>query len=253
MSGSAAALSVSAALIAGAVPEREYLRLLGLPRDRALEGELLDRASRARSWYAGHGRPFVATRRAEVAALGPASVVLDTGDQFESAALADRLRAGDAHAVLALAASAGLEVAEETKRLWADDRPDEAFFLDRFAVAVTERLVLWASATICRASEPAKETLLPHLSPGCGHWDLADQHRLMSLLTGEASLTTLGPVELRPSGALHPQHSLLAALGVTRRVFAATAETVCRSCDLDPCAFRRAPFGPSALRLQETR
>ena len=246
-------LPASAADLAAAVPEPEYLRLLGLPRGRVLEGELLERASQARAWYAQHGRPFVATRRAEVVTLEPPVVRLEAGAIFESAPLARRLSEGEAHALLALAASAGPEVAAETKRLWAADRPDEAFFLDRLAAAVTERLVLWASATICRLSEPARETLLPHLSPGCGHWDLADQHRLMALLTGEANGTTLGPVELLPSGALQPQHSVLAALGVTRRSVAATPEALCRSCDLDPCAFRRAPFVTAALRPQETR
>lgn len=249
----AVALPASAAELAAAVPEREYLRLLGLPRGRVLEGDLLDRANGAHDWYACHGHPFVATRRALLRRLRPASVTLETGTELRSTVLADRLRAGEAHALVTLAASAGREAAEETARLWATDRPDEAFFLDRFAVAVTERLVFWASAAVCRASEPAKETLLPHLSPGCGHWDLADQHRLMALLTGEEAGTILGPIELLPSGALHPQHSVLAALGVTRRTYAATPADLCRSCDLDPCSFRRAPFTREALRPQETR
>ncbi|MFI5184192.1 MAG: hypothetical protein ACHQNV_07335, partial [Vicinamibacteria bacterium] len=137
---------------------------------------------------------------------------------------------------------------------------DEAFFLDRFAVAAAEGLVGWAAAELCRGSEPAGETLLPHLSPGCGHWDLADQHRLMGLLTGctsddktPSAIASLGPLSLLPSGALDPQHSVLAAFGVTRRVFAATPEDLCRSCDLDPCAFRRAPYVATTLRPLETR
>ena len=246
-------LPASAPELADAVSEGEYLRLLGLPRGRPLEGDLQERASGARSWYASYGRPFVATRRVALREVGPNSVVLETGDALTSTVLADRFRAGEAHALLGLAASAGHEVADETARLWTEGRPDEAFFLDRFAVAVTERLVFWASATVCRACEPAKETLLPHLSPGCGHWDLADQHRLMALLTGEDEGATLGPIRLLPSGALHPQHSVLAALGVTHRTYAPTPTDLCRSCDLDPCAFRRAPLTTQALRSQETR
>jgi hypothetical protein len=249
----ATTLPASAGELAAAVPEGEYLRLLGMPRSRGLDGDLRDRASGARAWYARHGQPFVATRRVHIEVLGPASVTLETGAELRSPALAERLRAGEAHALLVLAASAGREVAEETGRLWAGDRPDEAFFLDRLAVAVAERLIFWASAALCRASEPTRETLLPHLSPGCGHWDLADQHRLMSLLTGEAGGTVLGPVQLLPSGALHPQHSALAALGVARRPFANTPEALCSSCDLDPCAFRRASHTGSAFRPQEKR
>ncbi len=253
-------LSPGAAEIAAAVPEREYLRLLQLPRGRALEGDLLHCAEGARGWYSAHGRPFAATRRVGLLAVGPTTASLDTGAVLSGAALADRLRTGEAHAIVALAASAGREVAEETARLWASDRPDEAFFLDRFAVAVTERLVFWSAASLCRDSEPEVETLLPHLSPGCGHWDLADQHRLMALLTGLASddgaptaAVSLGPIRLLSSGALDPQHSLLAALGVTKRTFAVTPEGFCRSCDLDPCAFRRAPFAGPSLSTLETR
>jgi hypothetical protein len=253
-------LPVERAELAAAVTEREYLRLLQLPRTRPLEGDLRDRAAGARDWYARFGRPFAAVRRVALGALGPATATLETGDVLSSAALANRLRAGEAHAVVALCASAGREVAEETARLWSADRPDEAFFLDRFAASVTERLVFRSAAILCREAEPAGETLLPHLSPGCGQWDLADQHRLMGLLTREAPANggpegwaSLGPVSLLPSGALHPQHSVLAAFGVTRRSLATTPDDLCRSCDLDPCAFRRAPFVGPALRALETR
>ena len=256
----AATLPVPALEIAAAVAEREFLRLLQLPRNRPLEGDLRERADGARDWYTRHGQPFAAVRRVGLGALGPATVTLETGEVLSGAALADRLRAGEAHAIVAVAASAGPEVAEESARLWAAELPDEAFFLDRFAAAVTERLVFWTAAALCRESEPAGETLLPHLSPGCGQWDLAGQHRLMALLTGQAradgapdGLASLGPVSLLPSGALRPQHSVLAVFGVTKRMFAATPDDLCRSCDLDPCAFRRAPFAGHALRALETR
>jgi hypothetical protein len=246
--------------LAAAVPEREYLRLLQLPRGRPLEGDLLERALGARGWYSAHGRPFAAARRVGLLDVWPETATLDSGAVLSGKALADRLRAGEAHAVVALAASAGREVAEETKHLWAAERPDEAFFLDRFAVAVTERLVSWAAASLCRESEPEGETLLPHLSPGCGHWDVAEQHRLMALLTGHApdhdaptAAVSLGPMCLLPSGALDPQHSLLAAFGVTKRAFAVTPEGFCRSCDLDPCTFRRAPFASPAPGTLEAR
>ncbi|HEY5908327.1 MAG TPA: hypothetical protein VIZ31_09800, partial [Vicinamibacteria bacterium] len=190
------------------------------------------------------------SRRLAIDAVDPGGVRLDDGTELRSAVLGERLAAGEAHALVALCASAGRDVASEVKRLWAEERPDEAYFLDRFAVAVTERLVFWASFTLCRASEPTGETLLPHLSPGCGHWDLADQHRVMGLLTGPSGpeggeTVQLGPIELLPSGALHPQHSLLAVFGVTRRRVAAGPEDLCRGCDLEACGFRRAPYAAS--------
>jgi hypothetical protein len=243
-------LSPRAPQLAGEVNERELLRLLGMPRGRALEGDLKDRAESARDWYAKHGRPYAAARRAAIRSCEAGAVRLEDGIELRSAVLGERLRQGEAHGVFALAATAGREVEQEVSRCWATDRPDEAYFLDRFAVAVAERLVFWAAGELCRASESSGETLLAHLSPGCGHWDLADQHRVMGLLTdgtvphaaSEGERVRLGPIDLLPSGALHPQHSLLAVLGVTRRAGTTTPEALCRECDHAPCAFRRAPF-----------
>jgi hypothetical protein len=59
---------------------------------------------------------------------------------------------------------------------------------------------------------------------------------------------TIGPVTLLESGALRPQHSLLAALGVTRRAIVSTPESSCRSCDLAHCRYRRARYARDSSR-----
>jgi len=235
-----------AAELAAAVLERELARLVGVPRGRELEGELRARADGARAWYAAHGRPYAAACRVALDEVFGSRVRLADGTELGSPALAEGLLDTRGHAVVALAVSAGREVAAEARRLWSADRPDEGFFLDRFAAAVTEALVLWASGSICREGSPAGETLLPPLAPGCGAFEIGDQHRLMRLL-GAAPVAedrlALGPIELLPTGALDPPHSLLAALGVTRQALAAaTPEDLCRACELAPCAFRRVPF-----------
>jgi hypothetical protein len=246
-------MAVRADQVTAAVPLREYRRLLGLPRGRAASEELVDRENAARAWYAAHGRPFVAARRVPLREVGDQSATLATGDVLESAVLAERLRVGEAHAVVVLAASAGPEVAREARRLWAEGRPDEGYFLDRLAATVAERLVFHATAAICPWSGDRREWPLPHLSPGCGHWDLTGQHGLMRLLLGlrpgeGACGVPCGPVALLESGMLEPQHSLLAAFGVTHRAYVATAEAACRSCDLDPCDQRRVPHTSEILR-----
>jgi hypothetical protein len=230
---------IGGAEIAAAVTEREYKRLLQFPRDQELDGDLRDRADGARNWYAHHGVPFLAAQRVDLREVSGDRIAL-AGADLCSITLARRLEAGEAHALMIVATSAGIEAAEEAARLWADQRPDESYFLDRFAVAVAERLLFQASGYLCRSSEAGNETLMPHLSPGCGNWDIADQHKLMALLCGGARI---GPLELLPSGALHPQHSVLAAMGVTRRKYPGAPELLCRACDLAPCAFRRAPYG----------
>jgi hypothetical protein len=251
-------LPVSSVDAAAGVPDAEFKRLIGIPRGRDVPEAVSARAGLARRWYVEHGRPFVAARRVGLRSIETESVMLDTGDRVAGAALAERLRAGEAHGLVVMAASAGREVAEEAARLWADDRPDESYFLDRFAAAVVEQLVCRASAILCGEATAAGEGLLPHLSPGCGRWDIAGQHQLMALLLGvspgelragaqaadeePSSGPALGPVMLLETGALRPQHSLLAALGVTRRAIVSTPESSCRSCDLAHCRYRRAGY-----------
>jgi hypothetical protein len=255
-------LSVAASDAAAGVSDVEFTRLLGIPRGREVSQEVSERAALARHWYVEHGRPFVAVRRAGLRAVGPQSVTLETGEVIEGAALAERLVAGEAHALVAIAVSAGREAADEAARLWADDRPDESYFLDRFAAAVTEQLVWHASAALCGDATAADEALLPHLSPGCGRWEISAQHQLMALLLGGSmpgdraadaaghdpgGCMTIGPLTLLETGALRPQHSLLAALGVTRRAIVSTPESSCRSCDLAHCRYRRARYARDSV------
>lgn len=209
-----ATLPVTGAELAGAIAPEEQARLLGLPRRRAFEGEIAERAAAARSWYAAHGRPFVAWRRVALLGVEDPRVMLSSGAVLTSAALSRRLAAAQADAVVVLAASAGPEVAEEADRLWQEERPDEAFFLDRFGASVAERLVRFGAEALARLGAEG-EMLLPHLSPGCSDWDLGDQHRLWALLFGDGE--ERGPLRILDSGGLFPRHSLLAGLGVTRR------------------------------------
>jgi hypothetical protein len=256
----ATVLSIAAAEVAAAVPEREYRRLLRLPRGRSLPVAMSERAQAARRWYAIHGRPFVATRLEGLRAIGPGEVQLQSGPPLRSEALAARLRAGSAHALMVAVASAGPEVADEARRLWGAGRLDEAYFLDRLAAAIAEGLLVHVSSAACRSLVPRRERLLPHLSPGCGDWDLADQRRLMQLLAARgdpprpATRDACGPVTLLASGALSPQHSVLAAFGVTYHAGAAVsvAAATCRSCKREPCDFRRVPFQRPALDSQVT-
>jgi hypothetical protein len=239
------------AALAAAVEDRELLRLLGMPRSRPLDGALRATADAARAWYAAHGRPWVAGRRVDVLDEAvDAGVRLAEGTVLRSAGLARSLREASGHAVLVLAVSAGREVAAEIARAWTEDRPDEAYFLDRFAAAVAEALVRAATGDECRALSRRGETIREPHSPGCSDFAIADQHRLMALLGGEPSTeerVALGPIELLPSGALDPPHSLLAVAGVTREPLAATTrEALCRSCALDPCPYRRSPARESA-------
>lgn len=235
-----ACVEPAAAPLAAQVTPAEYARLLMVPRKKLVERDLASRARAASEWYAGHGRPWIGARRVDIARLEAASVTLATGQAFRSAALSDRLRGGGAHAVVAVAVTAGAEAEAEYRRHWAEGRPDEGFFIERFAVGVTEQLVRFAAASTCREAEAGGETALFQASPGCGGWPLEEQGTLMSVLAG-GETPAVGPVTMMPSGALTPVHSILALVGLTRRHVAPTPADACRECDRMPCAFRRAP------------
>ena len=237
---------IGAAGLVDGIGDADLARLLGMPRHRPLEGAIAERAAGARSWYSEHGRPRIFSRRAEVEAVEPRAVRLANGRRLEGEALSRRLRDGRAHAALAVAVTAGPEVDAETERLWAAGLPDEAYFLDRLATAVVERLVAGATLHLCREGSAAGETALPHLSPGCGAWELAAQHEVWGWLSGGASGEALAPLSILESGMLSPKLSILAVVGLTRAAGAAQGEVGCRSCDLPRCAFRRAPFGKAA-------
>ncbi len=240
-------MDVSATDIEAAVTDREFRRLLGLPRKDDLPEAVTAMMQNARRWYALHGEPFLAARRFGVRSIGRSSVDLANGTTLAGDALASQLASNDAHAIVAVAASAGPAVAAEAARLWTDGRPDESYALDRFAAVVAERLLLHAYSTLCDAYAPAEERPMRHVSPGCGGWEIDRQRDVMRLLADAAPVDAppvavmLGPVTLLESGALSPQHSVLAVFGVARSALAVTPEACCRACDLDQCSFRRVP------------
>jgi hypothetical protein len=187
----------------------------------------------------------VAARRLDLVRADDSGVALANGAVFHGRAFSDRLSAGGAHAVVALALTAGTWVEAEAKRLWQAGRPDESYFLDRLGAAVAEQLLRWASVWACRTAEAEGETVLFHLSPGCGGWPFSEQPTLLGLVADGGS-RSIGPVTMLESGGLTPAHSLLAVLALTRLPAASTPADACRDCDLPGCAFRRAPFRRTA-------
>jgi hypothetical protein len=157
----------------------EYARLLGYPARKPLEGEVLARAEEAIAWYDLNGNPRVETR--------------DLGQETVAAI------------------TAGSEVEAEVARLWAAERVDEAYFLDRLAAAVVEHLAL---------------SLGHGRSPGHKGFPLEDQPKLYALVEPDG-------IELLPSGMLRPVHSLLAVYGPED-----ASLSPCSRCDFR-CRYRR--------------
>ena len=224
------------------IDEAEYVRLLGYPRGFQIEGRARELAIWARAWYAEHGAPWMSARESD--RLEIESGGLRIGDAaFASERLRQTLRRAEAHTVVLAAVSAGPEVECEAQRLWEDQRPDEYYFLETFGSAVVERLVTAAGARLCAAAETKGMAVLPHYSPGYPEWDIAEQPRLLELLTREHALPR--PMEALESGALRPKKSLLAVFGLTRHTefLRRLGElSPCENCSFTPCQFRRKPY-----------
>ena len=236
------------------VAEAEYRRLLGLPRDRGLEGRSRELTDLARGWYARHGRPWVYARQAGDVVAGDGFVRID-GHTFASRRLEHTLAAADACGIVLVAVSAGPEVEAEAARLWLDEKPDEYFFLEILASAVVEHLLTTTGARLCAWAERQGLAVLPHDSPGYPQWDIAQQPRLLELIRATRDGRALpGEIEVLESGMPRPRKSQLAVFGLTRHVERVTKLTdllPCESCSFSPCQYRRAPYRRAVERAAD--
>jgi len=226
------------------VQQPEYVRLLGYPRDRVLEGRAAELADWARAWYAEHGRPWTHARQAERVQLRDGLVEID-GVAFETRRVHDTLQQAGAETVVVVAVSAGAELEREAQRLWREERPDEYFFLEVFGSAVVEHLVTITGARLCAWADGCRMAVLPHYSPGYPEWDISEQGRLRAVAGARPGGGMPGRLEVLESGALSPKKSLLAVFGVTphvERVRRLTELVPCENCSFQPCQFRRAPY-----------
>ena len=222
------------------VDPEEYRRLLGFPRGYSLAGRVQELAGAARQWYRQHGRPWLYARRANRLDIEDARFKID-GVWFASPLLAATLRQAEADSAFLVAVGAGPEAEEEAARLWLEEKPDEYFFLETFASAVVEHLMMLAGARLCAWADAQDLAVLPHSSPGYAQWDIAEQGRLLRLVEPPARLEALD------SGALVPKKSQLAVFGVTarlNRVRRSAGLTPCRNCSMAHCQFRRAAYRP---------
>jgi hypothetical protein len=147
--------------------------------------------------------------------------------------------------VILVAVGAGPEAEEESRRRWQDEKPDEYFFLEIFASAVVEHLVAATGARLCDWAEHHDMAVLPHYSPGYPEWDVAEQSRLLELITRTRTEPFPSRIEAFDSGMLRPKKTQLAVFGLTRhtaRLRRLTELAPCENCSFGPCHYRRAPY-----------
>jgi hypothetical protein len=233
-----------------AVEEAEYRRLLGYPKAHVPGARAAELAVGARRWYAENGKPWVYMREVELR-ISDGALQLD-GVEFNSSQLHGHLRNAGAERALLLAVSAGSGCEEQARQLWAEEKPDEYFFLEIFGSAVVEHLVATSSGRICELAERDNLLTVPHYSPGYTGWDVADQNKLFDLIARGLSKPFPGPLEVLTSGMLKPKKSLLAVIGLAPRAgrSAISAQVPCTGCAFSPCGYRRAPYRHASLQSE---
>lgn len=234
------------------VPDAEYQRLLGYPKNRPLADRARELADMAKQWFLENGKPWIVAREISGLELADENKLRIGETEFSSRRLREIFSEASAHSVVLLAVSAGKECEEHAQQLWRDEKPDEYFFLESFGSAVVEQLVTVASGRICGWADENKMAVLPHFSPGYSGWDIAQQIPLWQLLQNNFKNNFPGELEVLDSGMLRPKKSLLAVFGLTRewekaRRFAKLIP--CENCGLPKCQYRRAAYKRAASVL----
>ena len=225
------------------VPDAEYRRLLGYPKNHEPGERARELMNWARDWYSAHGRPWLYLREAAVV-CGVDELRFD-GAAFHSPALHGQLRQAAVQRAMLVAVSAGSACEAHAGELWREGKPDEYFFLETYGSAVVEQLVASLNGRICDLADRDGLMALPHYSPGYTGWDVADQVGLFELITRGRMLPLPEPLEVLTSGMLRPKKSLLAVVGLATRAgrdVATPPPAPCERCAFSPCRYRRARY-----------
>jgi len=235
------------------VQEAEYRRLLGYPKNYALDGRARELADAARAWFSTNGRPWICAL--EIAGLELQEQKIRIGAmEFSSRRLREIFSEAAAHRAVLVAVSAGKECEEHARRLWEEGKPDEYYFLESFGSAVVEHLIALASGRLCGWADENKMATLPHFSPGYSGWNVAEQIPLWNLFRENFSGNFPGELEVLESGMLRPKKSLLAVMGLTRDVEKSRRFSKlipCENCSLPGCQYRRAAYRRAPAQFEE--
>jgi hypothetical protein len=226
-----------------AVLAGEYRRLLGYPPGATPDTRALELEQAARAWYAAHGRPWVYAREVERVAIVPGGVAIG-GVPFTPERLRRLMADADADRLVLVVASAGAEAEHYASELWQAGKPDEYYFIEMYASAVVEHLVMMAGARLCAVADGIGAAVLPHDSPGYPGWDVAEQGGLLGVIRATNDMAEPLEIDALDSGMLRPKKSLIAVFGLTRhvdRVRRLVDLVPCEECALERCQFRRRP------------
>lgn len=201
-------MMISEANFHPSVADDDFKRFLRFPPSRPFEGPLAENAEWVRAWYGKHGRPWWVAREVTIEPGAETHLYLD-GVPFATPVVTRRF--SDATTAVVVAASAGAEADEEAAARWAADEPDRYFFMECYAAAVVEALLVAAGQRL--AAWGGQRGLLPPYCPGYPGWPINDTPAFLALVRGSDQLP--GALETLSSGMLRPKKSQLALFAFT--------------------------------------
>ncbi len=164
------------------VDDATFKRFLRFPVQREFEDAMAEAANWARDWFTQHGRPWL--------------IAAEANDTIKSMAPEPWAYAGSLGVI---AASAGPEAEEGASVRWENDEPDRYYFLECFAAAVVDTLLVQT-----RNELGARR----HYSPGYPEWSIAANVPLVEEIN--RVIPTPGPLTTLDSGMLTPKKSQIA-------------------------------------------
>lgn len=193
-----------------------FRRHLGVPTcaefDDCLE-ELLDKT---RCWYTAHGQPWADARYWGIQRYVYDLIHVEGHGPLSDPVLARGLDRVGAHALVVVAVTAGTAVHQHIDELSLQNRPDEAMFLNSYALATVEHRLEAIQSHLRSLFSAEGVKVLPHYTAGYDGWSNVEQRRLLRLVQGQTA-TTDYPLRLGPKGDLQPPTSTLAVFGLTCR------------------------------------
>lgn len=188
------------------VPDATYKRFLRFPPARPLEGAMAEAADWAQDWYGQHGRPWIVHTPVKIEVEEPQQLRVNGLPMGGSrvARLFHQATGGEL-----ILACAGIEAEEEAQRLWDAGEPDSYYFLEAYAAAVVESLLLRRRREL--NEQEADTSWTAHACPGHGNWSILDNLKLIKI--ARQALELPAEVDVLESGMLRPKKSLLGLMG----------------------------------------
>lgn len=214
-----------------AVTNERFFRRLGYPADYEPSEYVEELMDSAKEWYKKNGNPWSGFYEVNVEI--EIEKLYFSGVAIDSPKLLKRYKKHTVKKAVIIATTAGEQVDEKVRQLWAEDVTDEAFFLDAYSAAYAEAMIATGASIISKWAKKKGLNALSRFSPGYPGWQLEDQHQLMAVISRGNSDRI--PIQVLESSLLTPKKSQFSVIGLYAGEEVREVEPACVRCSLLDC------------------